>query len=67
LNYRGRLVALTGYGQAADMAASQAAGFDAHLTKPVSPTGLLELVSSLSSSTEIPPCQSTRQAISISS
>jgi signal transduction histidine kinase/ActR/RegA family two-component response regulator len=43
-NYRGRLVALTGYGQAADMAASKAAGFDAHLTKPVSPTELLDLV-----------------------
>ena len=43
-NYRGRLVALTGYGQAADMAASKAAGFDAHLTKPVSPDELLDLV-----------------------
>ena len=44
IGYSGRLVALTGYGQAADMAASKAAGFDAHLTKPVSPTDLLELV-----------------------
>jgi signal transduction histidine kinase/ActR/RegA family two-component response regulator len=43
-HYRGRLVALTGYGQAADMAASKAAGFDAHLTKPVSPADLLDLV-----------------------
>jgi CheY-like chemotaxis protein len=43
-NYRGRLIALTGYGQAADMAASKAAGFDAHLTKPVSPGELLDLV-----------------------
>jgi len=42
--YRGRLVALTGYGQAADMAAAKAAGFDAHLTKPVEPAQLLELV-----------------------
>lgn len=44
LGYRGRLVALTGYGQAADMAASKAAGFDAHLTKPVGPADLLDLV-----------------------
>ena len=42
--YRGRLVALTGYGQAADMAAAKTAGFDAHLTKPVEPAQLLELV-----------------------
>ncbi|HSH91620.1 MAG TPA: ATP-binding protein [Ramlibacter sp.] len=46
--FRGRLVALTGYGQAADMAASRGAGFDAHLTKPVGPTELLELVERLS-------------------
>ena len=43
--YPGRLVALTGYGQAADMAASKAAGFDAHLTKPVTPSDLVQLVS----------------------
>ncbi|AMO22009.1 hypothetical protein GCM10027034_22890 [Ramlibacter solisilvae] len=42
--YAGRLVALTGYGQASDMAASKAAGFDAHLTKPVSAHDLLELI-----------------------
>ena len=30
-----RLVALTGYGQAADRLRSQAAGFDDHLVKPV--------------------------------
>jgi signal transduction histidine kinase/ActR/RegA family two-component response regulator len=46
-NYRGALVALTGYGQAADMAASRQAGFDAHLTKPVSPGELLELLVNL--------------------
>jgi signal transduction histidine kinase/ActR/RegA family two-component response regulator len=43
-NYRGALVALTGYGQAADMAASRQAGFDAHLTKPVNPGELLTLL-----------------------
>ncbi|MDP3809705.1 MAG: ATP-binding protein [Hydrogenophaga sp.] len=52
--YRGRLVALTGYGQAADMAASKAAGFDAHLTKPVSPADLLDTVRALSSSADTP-------------
>ncbi len=50
LGYRGRLVALTGYGQASDMAASQEAGFDAHVTKPVAPDTLLDLVNTLSSS-----------------
>jgi signal transduction histidine kinase/CheY-like chemotaxis protein len=44
-NYSGHLVALTGYGQATDRAASKRAGFEAHLTKPVSPSDLLELVS----------------------
>jgi CheY-like chemotaxis protein/two-component sensor histidine kinase len=43
----GKLVALTGYGQAADMAASKAAGFDAHLTKPVMPADLTDLVAKL--------------------
>ena len=52
--FRGRLVALTGYGQAADMAASRDAGFDAHLTKPVDPATLLELVQRFSSSAGIP-------------
>jgi len=33
-----KLVALTGYGQASDRARSEAAGFDAHLVKPVSIT-----------------------------
>jgi signal transduction histidine kinase/CheY-like chemotaxis protein len=52
LAYRGRLVALTGYGQATDMAASQEAGFDAHVTKPVAPDTLLDLVNTLSSSVD---------------
>ncbi len=30
-----RLVALTGYGQATDIAMALAAGFDAHLVKPI--------------------------------
>jgi signal transduction histidine kinase/ActR/RegA family two-component response regulator len=51
MGYSGRLVALTGYGQAADMAASKSAGFDAHLTKPVNPGELLDLVGKLAGST----------------
>ena len=39
-----RLVALTGYGSADDRARSLAAGFDHHVTKPLSDTVLLELL-----------------------
>ncbi|MFO1267382.1 MAG: PAS domain S-box protein [Rubrivivax sp.] len=39
-----RIVALTGYGQAADRAATSDAGFDAHLTKPVDPERLAKLL-----------------------
>jgi CheY-like chemotaxis protein len=39
-----RLIALTGYGQAADRRAAEAAGFDAHLVKPVDPDRLLDLL-----------------------
>ncbi len=49
-NYGGRLVALTGYGQAQDRKASKSAGFEAHLTKPVSPSELLDLVSRMATS-----------------
>jgi signal transduction histidine kinase/CheY-like chemotaxis protein len=47
IGYRGRLVALTGYGQASDIQASKAAGFDVHLTKPMSGADLLEQVARL--------------------
>lgn len=39
------LVALTGYGQECDRAASRDAGFDHHLVKPVSMTALREILS----------------------
>ena len=39
-----RLVAVTGYGQADDIERSRAAGFDAHITKPVAPDELLRLL-----------------------
>lgn len=54
VGYTGSLVALTGYGQAGDKAASHEAGFDVHLTKPVSPEALLEVVGRFSSSADTP-------------
>ena len=39
-----RIVALTGWGTAQDRARTRAAGFDAHLTKPVVPERLLQLI-----------------------
>lgn len=42
---RTRLVALTGWGSAAHKQASRDAGFDFHLTKPVSPDSLKEVLS----------------------
>jgi CheY-like chemotaxis protein len=41
-----RLVALTGYGQDGDKEQSRAAGFDAHLVKPVGAADLLEALRS---------------------
>jgi CheY-like chemotaxis protein len=38
------LVAITGWGQAEDKARASAAGFDQHLTKPVDPEKLEELL-----------------------
>ena len=39
-----RMIALSGYGTDADRRASEAAGFDAHLVKPVLPSRILELL-----------------------
>jgi CheY-like chemotaxis protein len=39
-----RLVALTGYGQAEDQRRALAAGFDLHVTKPVDPAALRDLL-----------------------
>lgn len=47
LGERTRLVALTGYGQPQDRARTEAAGFDAHVVKPVSPAALTELLQRL--------------------
>jgi CheY-like chemotaxis protein len=38
------LVALTGYGQAEDRERALAAGFEAHLVKPVDPTALAQML-----------------------
>jgi signal transduction histidine kinase/ActR/RegA family two-component response regulator len=43
-NFSGRLLALTGFGQDTDVARALQAGFDAHMTKPVEPLVLLELI-----------------------
>jgi signal transduction histidine kinase/ActR/RegA family two-component response regulator len=43
-----RLIALTGYGQAEDRSRALAAGFDDHLTKPVDPNALEDLISTSS-------------------
>ena len=45
-----RLVAVTGYGQASDVEKSQAAGFSAHLVKPISIETVCSTVDRLSRS-----------------
>ena len=42
-----RCIALTGWGQPADLRRSKAAGFDHHLTKPIKPDALLALLAEL--------------------
>jgi CheY-like chemotaxis protein len=39
-----RLIAVTGYGQPEDQHRTEEAGFDAHLTKPVSPQQIAEVL-----------------------
>ena len=46
---RTRLVALTGWGQPEDRRLTEAAGFDAHLTKPADPRELEQLLKRLGS------------------
>jgi CheY-like chemotaxis protein len=41
---KARLIAVTGYGQEEDRRRARQAGFDHHLTKPVDPDALLELL-----------------------
>ena len=49
-----RLIALTGYGGAEDRARSVAAGFEAHLTKPVDLTHLIALLARDDAATPCP-------------
>jgi two-component system CheB/CheR fusion protein len=44
LNGALRLIALSGYGRADDKARARAAGFDLHLTKPLDPRRLREVI-----------------------
>jgi CheY-like chemotaxis protein len=44
LSHRPRLIALSGYGRPADLAASQEAGFDIHLVKPLEPDRLFAVL-----------------------
>lgn len=46
-DWKGKLIALTGYGQEADKARAAAAGFSVHLTKPAEPSALLHSVDML--------------------
>ena len=42
--FKGTLIAVTGYGEQKDVAKALGSGFDAHLTKPVDPQSLLDLL-----------------------
>ena len=45
------LIALTGWGQEEDRQRTKAAGFNSHITKPVDPVALLEIIGALASGT----------------
>jgi CheY-like chemotaxis protein len=53
--FRSTLVALSGYGQKEDIERALQAGFDAHLTKPVEPTKLEEILHKVCESKEATP------------
>ena len=48
------LIALTGWGQESDRRRSEAAGFDAHLVKPVSPDKLVSILNARNTPGEVP-------------
>jgi CheY-like chemotaxis protein len=52
-----RIVAVTGWGTTEDRERSSAAGFDAHLVKPVSPQTLRQTLSELLASSSSEPAQ----------
>jgi two-component system CheB/CheR fusion protein len=55
------LVALTGYGQAADRMLGRNAGFDEHLVKPVDPEQLLRLLGEMRTATARRPVRVTEK------
>ena len=48
------IIALTGWGQSADREQTSAAGFDAHLVKPVDPENVLALINLLGQNNTLP-------------
>jgi PAS domain S-box-containing protein len=48
------LIAITGWGQESDRRATAGSGFDAHLTKPVDPDRLIELLASVAGGSGMP-------------
>jgi CheY-like chemotaxis protein len=46
-------IAVSGYGQASDIAQSRAAGFQVHLVKPIEPTRLFEAIERLMTNSAI--------------
>ena len=52
---RVKLVAVSGYGAAEDLANATAAGFDVHVTKPVSMTRIEQILSELDAARSVPP------------
>lgn len=53
LGVQWRVIALTGYGQPEDVLRAKAAGFDAHLVKPVSPPALNEVMQRVATGGEL--------------
>jgi CheY-like chemotaxis protein len=47
-NQKATFIAVTGYGQARDMAESRQAGFDFHFVKPLDPARLLAVLEQIS-------------------
>jgi signal transduction histidine kinase/ActR/RegA family two-component response regulator len=53
--HRVKLVAVSGYGAAEDLEKARAAGFDVHVTKPVSMTRIEQLLDELDAARPVPP------------
>jgi CheY-like chemotaxis protein len=53
--HRVKLVAVSGYGAAEDLEKARAAGFDVHVTKPVSMTRIEQILNELDAARPVPP------------